>query len=389
MFKKVSLFVLTAIFVLMGSVALAAPEFITSDNGLVNLSDVSSDDTYVAGSKVVIDEDVEGDLWVAGSLIDINANVVGDLTVLGGGSVIVRGNIGDDLRAASADIVIEGQVGDDLLVGTGILTITESAVINGDLIAGGADMKIDGAVLGNVKAIFNRGVINNQIGGYANLKFDEGLQFGESAKIDGPLTYWAPQASGDFDLVASSVDYREWTSQSSWANSTWPAVGVLGLMIPSVAFGAVVIKYLGLLLLGGLLIWFMPKYLPKVATKIKSDFWSSLWQGFVLLVAVPAAAFVILMTVIGLPLSVVLMLSYAILLILAQVVIAMFIGSYFIKVSTRNKKGHFTALALGAAIYVLLVLIPVVGSLFKFVLLLLALGGIWRDSYALVKAGKY
>ena len=134
---------------------------------------------------------------------------------------------------------------------------------------------------------------------------------------------------------------------------------------------------------------FMTTPVPRVATAVKKDYWDALWKGFLVLIAVPILAFIIAFTIVGLPVTLVLMLSYALLLIIAQIVASLTIGSYFVKLNSKNKKSHFSALAIGAAVYVLLVLIPFIGSGLKFIILLLALGSIWRDSYTSVKAGKY
>ena len=58
---------------------------------------------------------------------------------------------------------------------------------------------------------------------------------------------------------------------------------------------------------------------------IKKSFWKSLGIGFLILVAVPIASVILLVTVIGIPLAVIAVLAYVILLIVSRVFFAFFI----------------------------------------------------------------
>ncbi len=389
MFKKIFLvslvFLLTFVWVVP---TMASPIFLTSDTGFINITNVINDDVYVAGGQIVIEENIDGDLFIGGGDVDIKGNVSGDVFI-GAGTVLIRGNIGDDLRVGAGDVVVEGTIGDDLFAGAGILTIANTAIVRGDLISGSGDFKLHGKVLGNVKSDFERGEITGTINGYANLRYEGKLILGDNAQVLGKLTYMALSENPALDNIAKSVEYRKISSR--WANKTMPFFGgtALAWLIPSIAFGGLLWKYFSFLLMGGLFIWLVPKYLPRIASQIKKDYFGSLWQGIVFLIAVPLLAFVGLLTVVGLPISFILMLSYTIMLLIAGVIASLAIGSYFIKLDNKSRSKQFSGLAIGSAVYVLLAMVPFVGWLVKAVFVAMAIGGIWKDSVAQVKAGKY
>ena len=369
MFKKFFSFslALLSIFIWV-TPAIASPVFLAPNKEFINITSAISDDTYIAGGQIVIEEDINGDLFIAGGQIDIKGDVSGDVFV-SAGSVLIRGNVGDDLRIGAGNITVEGIIGDDVFAGTNILTISDTAVIKGDLITGSGDFRLHGKVLGNVKANFNKGEITGTINGYANLTYKKRLNVGEDAAVLGLLTYMAPTENPNLANIAESVEYRKISSTA------------IAWLIPAVALGSLIWKYLSILLLGGLCILLLPKYMPKITSQIKKGYFNNLWQGILFLIVVPFLAFVSLMLIIGLPIAVILMSGYVVMLILAGLIASLLIGGYFVKLNSKSSKSRqFAGLVIGAVIYVLLAMVPVVGWLIEFILVSLAIGEIGRAS---------
>lgn len=391
MFKK--FFSLTIAFLLMFiwvTPAMASPSFLSSDTGFINITNAINDDVYIAGGQVVIEENINGDLFIGGGDVDVKGNVNGDVIIFAAGSVLIRGDVADDLRVGAGNVTVEGTIGDDVLVGTGILIIADTAVIKGDLISGSEDFRLYGKVLGNVKSDFRQGEITGTINGYANLTYEGKLNVGENASVLGRLTYMAPTENPDLVNIAESIEYRQQSSR--WANRTIPFLSgtALAWLIPSIALGGLILKYLSILLFGGLLMWLLPKYMPRIATQIKKDYFSNLWQGILFLVIVPVLTFVSLLILIGWPIGLALMSSYVVMLLIAGLIASLVIGGYFVKLNSKSSKSkQFAGLAIGAAVYVLLIFVPFIGWFIKIIFVSLAIGGMWKDSLAMIKAGKY
>ena len=390
MFKKFFSIVVAFLSIFVWVVpVMASPTFLSSDTEFVNITNAINDDIYIIGRQIVIEENIDGDLFVGGSDIDIKGDVSGDVFIIGAGSVLIRGDIGDDLRVGAGNVTIEGTIGDDVFVGASILTITDTAIIKGDLISGSGDFRLSGEILGNVRANFDQGEISGTINGYANLRYEGKLDVGNNAQVLGRLTYMAPEKNPNLANLAESVEYRQ--TSAKWANSAIPFLSgtAVAWLIPSIAFGSLIIKYLGILLLGGLFMWFLPKYMPRIASQVKKDYLNNLWQGIVFLVLVPFIVLASFLIVIGLPIGLILMLSYAIMLVMAGVVASLIIGGYFVKLDNKSKSKQFWGLAIGAAVYVLLAIVPLVGWFIKAVFISLAVGGIWKDSLAMIRSGKH
>ncbi|MEA1909802.1 MAG: hypothetical protein U9M89_02165 [Patescibacteria group bacterium] len=386
MFRKLFLgFLATILAVSVGLPVLASPTFLAAEdkNDTLILENPINDDAYIAGGVVVINEDVAGDLFVAGGEVDINANIGGDLFI-GGGNVAIRGKVGDDLRIGAGDVNIYGEIGDNVFIGAGNTMIADTALIRGDLVVGTGNINILGRILGNLKAGFGSAQINGTITGDADLRYGNGsLVFGDDAKIGGKLDYWAQKETNKFSAVAGSVEFHK----ARIHNKDFPKAA--GFLAPFAMFMGALGSFLGILLIGGLFIIFMPKYLVRAAKTAKKNYWTALWQGFLFLVAVPILAFLIALTGFGIPAALIIMFSYIIILMLASIPAAMTVGSLIYSYTDTAKMKQFGTLVIGAAIFVLLGIIPAIGWLIKFLLILIGIGVIWIDSMKAIKEGRY
>lgn len=106
-------------------------------------------DLYVSGGQVRIEGTVEGDLIVAGGEVRVPGEVDGDV-LAGSGSLDISGRVGGDARIGAGQVTVGGSVGEDLVVGSGQATITSSGEVGEDFIFGTGQTTVDGAVAGNV-----------------------------------------------------------------------------------------------------------------------------------------------------------------------------------------------------------------------------------------------
>ncbi|MFH0905166.1 MAG: hypothetical protein V1826_00380 [bacterium] len=384
MYKKIAVLV-AALFVVGGGVVpvFASPQFLATENGTVTINSPVGDDTYVAGGTIIVGSDVKGDLFIGGGTIEVKGNVAGDLFI-GGGTVTVMGNVGDDIRIGGGQITITGAVGDDVMVGGGSVVIADTANVKGDLMIGAGSFSLYGRVAGDLKVSGDTIRIRGTVAGNAEIRSGDELVFTDNAKIDGKLDYWAKVEDPELAKHAGSVEFHKLTAGTQ---RTTAAFG-LGALLSLQAIGSAIWQYLAILILGGLLIWLTPKLLPRITHDLKKKIWARLGQGFVVLVVAPVLALLLLPTVIGIPLSGALMLLYALMLMITNVVAAIGIGAYMVKVE-KSQGQQFKALVLGGLIYLVLGIIPVVGWFIKFAVFLIAVGGVWNDRYEAIKAGRY
>jgi hypothetical protein len=110
---------------------------------------------------------------------------------------------------------------------------------------------------------------------------------------------------------------------------------------------------------------------------------SSLLKGFLTIIGVPIAAFIGFLTFIGIPFSLLALALYGIGLIVARVYASIIFGSFLYKTALKRSDIDVTwkTISIGVLASMLLEFIPVIGPIFGYVLVLVALGGIYQVLY--------
>jgi len=113
---------------------------------------------HAAGSEVLVSSQVDGSLYAAGSRVEITSDArVNRAAALAGSELKVGGSYGDRVFLAASDATVSGKIGQGLRAATTTLTLTETAVIGGDV----RYESPQSATIANDKAITGR-VIHDQ-----------------------------------------------------------------------------------------------------------------------------------------------------------------------------------------------------------------------------------
>ncbi|MBE0446628.1 MAG: hypothetical protein IBX64_00690 [Actinobacteria bacterium] len=180
---SISIFVFT---LLLCQVAYAA-DLRSGGNIIIPSDAVVNDDLYISGGSVVIDGRVNGDLIIGGGTVTINGSVRDDLMV-GSGTVIVNGPIEQSIRVAGGTVSINGEVGEDLVAAGGTLETATDSSVGRDAIITGGNVRLSGDIgrrlFGSVSSL----VIDGSIGQNARLYVDR-LTLTDRAVIGGDLHY--------------------------------------------------------------------------------------------------------------------------------------------------------------------------------------------------------
>ncbi len=322
-------------------------------------------DRILAGDNVLVTGDVSGDVIAAGGNVSAEAVVDGDVVVFGG-DVRVAGTVKDDVYVAGGDVVINGDVNGSLRVAGGDVRIDPkghvggnasvaggethmAGRIDGDLRIAGGEVQLDGTVTGDVRAT----------GGDVTL--------GPNARIGGKLTYSSKDdlVQDPGAVVTGGVVREEWRDhQFQMGHAPW--------------FWSVGLAFTALLILG-----IGPGFAARVTDTVHDEFPGSLLFGLVALIAVPIAALICAVTIIGLPLALIVLSAYPILLLLGYVLGLIAAGDIGLQRVRRDKplqvdeRGARILAALVAIVVVALVgRVPVIGGLVTFVVLLLGMGAL-------------
>ncbi|MGZ8557482.1 MAG: hypothetical protein ACXWWC_04085 [Chitinophagaceae bacterium] len=342
------------------------------------------DDLYLAGGTITINAPVYGDLIVAGGTIIINDTITNDI-LLAGGNVTFNGFAGDDIRCAGGKIYISKNVTGDLVV-TGGNVIIEKGVSVGGLLASGGKITVDGDVNGEIKIasgdltlngniskdIDCRGgkiTVNGNISGKSVLAARK-IVVGNNAVFNNDVRYWNKQGSLDFkqSLKNGKAIYDPSLRIQTGEWYYLGAATVLGLL-----------WWLGMALLMILIIQYLfSSTMKKTADTVFNHTLKSLGFGFLFFIAVPVAAVVSFITVVGLPIGMLLIFIYVTLILLATVITSVVTANWF---NNRNnyKWGNGRLVFAAFGIFVLLKLIsltPFAGWLVMILLVCMAFGGI-------------
>lgn len=331
------------------------------------------DDTYVFAGNSTIKADIFGDLFAGGSFVVVDGNVQEDL-VIAGGRVTVTGNVGGDLRVLGGMVTIYGNVGDDLVVAGGIVDIAQDAVIGGDVLVAADRLFLDGTVYGGVRGFLANFNLNGQIQKDVALTVQDSIFVSDDGHIEGNLEYFSLVESNiEQGVVDGVIQYNKFTKDFSKMFKVFLAYTVK--------------SYLSALLLLLLAVLFAQNSLIKSSSLAKENPAKAFGVGVLTVVLMLITAFILMTTVIGIPIALILLLLFAIMFFVSKVFVAMFFATYVLKDSKKVKKPKlFGVLALVMLVYYLLSIIPLVGWVVNLALFFFGIGCITLLKIEQVKA---
>ena len=340
-------------------------------------SETIQKDLYLAGGNVTSSGKVNGDLAVGGGNILINGAVSQDLFV-GGGSITIVADVGDDVRAGGGNIIINGKVGNDLVVGGGQTSVT-GAGVGGDVLWAGGMLRVDAPVGGTMQLAGGEVVINSHVRGNVSFKGQK-LTLGKEAIIDGNLDY---SAQKEATIEAGAVV----KGQTNFEQLKTPAQGISGKGIIAILSVLFLGKFLALLVFALALGLFFNRYSSVLVGNAVTQPLLEMGRGLIVLIVLPVVSVMLLVTLIGVPLGLLGLIAFATLLLIASPLAAIILGSVLHKwmFKPAEYKIVWQTILLGAVVYTLLGLIPILGGIAKFVLVLLAVGSMMKIKWDVAK----
>lgn len=366
----------TALWIAITAMLLALPSpalaFERRAGKMVVFSETTQDDLYAAGGTVTVAGTVDGDVVAAGGTLDFDGRINGGV-LAAGGMLSIRSLIGRALRAAGGTLTVAGPIGSDAVLAGGTVTVDRGAQIGRDLVVGGGNVTISGAVGRNAMVSGSNVILGGTVRGDTEVHGDR-IVLLPTTRIGGRLRYTAnqtieiqpgAQVAGGTERIPVPARPRPITG--------WP-------ISPQFWLGEHLAELLVLLVMGIVVFAVAPRPADAVTREVGERFGRSVLAGFLLLVAVPVAAFLALFTIIGIPLSVIAMLLYAATLYPGQVFVAAWLGAQIVKRVRRGAgsgPSAIWALVVGAIVLVLLFAIPFAGWAIRLIAVLTGFGALW------------
>lgn len=313
--------------------------------------------TRTGGTVTVAEgETIGGNFVATGGTVVIDGRVTGDATVTAGTVIVSEtGRVDGDLDAVAGSVVVEGSVGGDVSAAAGSLVVREGASVGGNVEAAAADARVNGRVDGSARLA------------------GETVTLGPAAVVGGDVEYDAESfTAAPGAQVSGSVTRNDDLSVGPAVGVPWAGdVGVPGgFAVPAGVFAAwgLVVN----LLVGALLVALAPRFAREVTDRGTRATVKSGGVGLLTFVAVPIALALVAITIVGIPVSVVGALAYALALWLTTIYGALVVGASLL--SLVGRESVWWALAVGLVGFTLAGFVPYVGGLLQFVVLLVGLG---------------
>jgi cytoskeletal protein CcmA (bactofilin family) len=342
-----------------------ATEFRTGKAITIGADEVIDDDLMAAGSSVVIAGKVTGDVLAAGQTVRVTGPVGGSV-MAAGQDVIVTGDVTGSVRTAGRSVTLGGLVKRNAQAAGQTVVISETADIKKDVHVGGNSFDLDGTIGRLLGIDAHNAAIRGAVGG--DLLFEgQALSLGPAAKVGGNLACRSankPEIAQGATVAGTVIQLPP--RPGGERKRGFSPVGFVVKLLMWFAFGAV-----GLALL--------PRIFGAAASAVGVRFWWNLLLGFLVLVAAPIAAIIVMVTVVGLPLGAVALTAWLVALVFSSVPVGAYVGSRLLRSASP-----YLALFVGLLVLALLGLVPYLGFIVKLVTLLVGLAVYTRATKGLI-----
>ena len=331
-------------------------------------SETINDDLYAFGQTITILGTVKGDVIAVGNTINIDGTVSGNVMVAGN-LINVRGPVSGTIRAAGNMITVDGTVGGDVVFAGNSLAIGSGAKVARDVFLGGTSSTVSGSVGRDVRGGGATLVIDGSIGRDVNVEADK-LELTSRAVVAGNLSYGSANEANVAQgaTVRGSTQRREPQRTQPTSPSSTPTNKVIDWLRGLV----------GLVILGFLLLMLAPGFVRHATDRVESNPAASLGIGLVVLIGVPVfaiLAFIVGAFIGGWWIGLIALALYGVLFAVALAIVSFAAGEWILARLGRTRELAI-GLAVGAAILLLVGIVPVLGGLIVFLAVLVGMGAI-------------
>ncbi len=272
-------------------------------------------DLFVTCARGRIDGTVEGDLFFFGQSVDISGHIKGDAIVFAG-SVRINGQIDGNIRSLSNNLTITGTVGKNVLSANEVLNLDSVGKVGGSMTAFAESIGIDGQLGRDLLVMDSVTTISGNILGEVQAK-GQRMAIVSSAQIAGPIRFKGDEpanvASGA--KLASPVEFTKQEHKSQYTEGHY----YLWRVIWTAAF----------VLFGMVLFLLLPRFAEETV-KAGERFGAPVGLGVLVFFALPIAAFIACITVVGIPLGVLTVGLWLLALFTAEIVVGAVIGNWIL-----------------------------------------------------------
>lgn len=314
----------------------------------VNLRGEARDDVFALADRIELAGDLGNDVWAAGD------------------EVVFTGQAGDHGRFFGRRVEVGGKIGSSLTAAGSSIQLGKDSSVKGDALLAGESVVVEGQIGGQTRVMASSATIGGKLAGRLRI-IAEDIVVMPGAEIRGDLVYTSPKEL----FLDEKVKLGGQLIRKEAPAAAMPAPQPTARQ----TVGVQVFLYLCALVVAVPFMAAFPQFTGRAVRCVRRSPWKSLFAGFAALCLMPMLAFFALLTVVGIPFGVLLLMTYVILIYLAKLVPALALGGVLLRRGGPQSFGRaLTALAFGLVLVYVAAAIPAAGSLAGFVVVLLGLG---------------
>lgn len=321
-------------------------ELFQADDNL-NISGIYDGTVFFAGSNVTSSSTINGIGFIAGQTLDISG--VANYGFFAGNVVNIQGTINNDLFVTGNTISIKdnAKVGRDTYLFASNVSLVNT-IISRNLYISSVDVNISNTtILGNVNVNASNIVFGDNVNISGTLKYNDDASITNINKVNAGATLVSVTEKDDIEDV--------------WGNKI-------------VNF---VISLIGMILIGIILYGIWSNLFKKCSNTMKNYTFgkclSDIVIGFLILIAVPVISIMLMITIIGIPISIITLISYIISIYLTTIFVGYLLGNFIITKIFKHKENGYLAIVLGVFVIKLIELVPFIGGIVCFIVICLGL----------------
>ncbi|MEI6378248.1 MAG: polymer-forming cytoskeletal protein [Candidatus Falkowbacteria bacterium] len=341
---------------------------------------------FAAANNISIEGHVTGDLFCAGSTVEVKGEVDGDV-VCAAQTLIISGVVHGSIRSVGSAVSVENRVGRNLMVVASDLIIGPKADIGMDAMFWAGRVNHMGLVNGSMRGRAYQIFLSGKVAQNVFFIFEDvytasaykPLIMQERASIGGNLTY---RSAFDASIASRPSISGNVTKEAS--NN----FGFLALSIARMWIWCRIVAIFSAVIIGLFLMKLWRKRTMEVADLMVAKPFISIGWGALVTVLIPVLAIFLAMTIIGLPISIILMCLWLTSIMIAKPVAAIMVGYMMMgryKHKPNDKKARkevdninpVYVMILGVIVTYALMAVPLFGFFLAVLLSSWAIGAAW------------
>lgn len=369
--KFLAIFALAATLILVPSVTKAFS--VRSGDFISNPQDqVVDGNLYAAGSTITIDGQVTGDVICAAQTVNISAKVDGDI-ICAAQTINITGEVLGNVRVAGNSINLSGTVGRNMNAFGANINISDKAKVGWDLLIAGAQAEMRGNVDGNLHGSVGKLLVAGRVAKNLDIKVDSNLE----NKAKGSLEI-TDAGSVEGDVIYTGIDEAKIDKEK--------VSGRIIHNLPESATNKMFLAYLwsrvyaifSALLVGLVLLSLWRKQTLAIIDRMQHKIGANIGFGAIIMFLPPIAALFLMFTLIGIPLSLILLALWIIAIFVGRVIFGIMVGRFLIKkMIHRQTPKLFLEMILGIVVCSVIFTLPLIGWLGAMVGTWWSLGAMW------------